>query len=220
MRWVDGWPAIGSPPGRPVPSFAKPAGSGAPGAPSAGDDFTGPDLGAQWTWAGNPRPGWSSLLPGGGLRLACVPPGADGDLRRLPSVLGQRLPADRFRAATTLRLAGTTPGARAGLTILGHSYAWIGVEHAADGLTLVHRAAERGEPERDAAPPVIVGDSAVAVGVEVTPDGRCQFLAGEPPKPVGPRFAATAGHWVGATLGLFATGTSGAADITALGVTA
>jgi len=207
MRWVDGWPSIGAPPGQPVLSHAKPSGSGVPTAPAAGDDFAGPVLGAQWAWAGNPDPGWWSFQPGGGLRLACVPSG--GDLRRLPNLLGQRLPADRFRATTTLRLTG----ARAGLTILGRSYAWIGLE----GRTLVHRVAGEGEPERDAAPPVAVGDAAVAVGVEVTPDGYCQFLAGE--RPVGPPFAATAGHWVGATLGLFAAGDGGVADVTALHIT-
>jgi beta-xylosidase len=206
MRWVDGWPSIGAPPGQPVLSHAKPSGSGVPTAPATGDDFAGPVLGAQWAWAGNPDPGWWSFRPGGGLRLTCVP---GEDLRLLPNLLGQRLPADRFRATTTLRLTG----GRAGLAILGRSYAWIGLE----GHTLVHRVAGEGEPERDAAPPVPVGDAAVAVGVEVTPDGHCQFLAGG--RPVGPPFAATAGHWVGATLGLFATGDRGVADVSALHIT-
>ncbi|GAA4439905.1 glycoside hydrolase family 43 protein [Phytohabitans houttuyneae] len=216
MRWVDGWPSIGAPPGQPVPSFAKPAGAGVPTAPAAGDDFAGPDLGAQWSWAGNPRDGWASFPPGGGLRLACVP--GEGDLRQLPNVLGQRLPADRFRATAALRLTGTAPGARAGLAIVGRGYAWIGIEHTRDGPVLVQRAAAPGEPERDAAPPAALGGSPVAVGVEVAPDARCQFLAGD--RPIGPPFVATAGQWVGATLGLFATGEDGAAEFAALGVTA
>ncbi|MDQ7905401.1 glycoside hydrolase 43 family protein [Phytohabitans sp. ZYX-F-186] len=217
MRWADGWPSIGSPPGQPVPSHRKPAaGPGRPAAPAAADDFTGPDLGPQWAWAANPRPEWWSFQPGGGLRLACLPTDPDGDLRRLPNLLGQRLPAEHFRATTTLRLIGTTPGARAGLTILGRSYAWIGLEHSAAGVRLVHRVAGEGEPERDAAPPMSTEES---VGVEVTPDGRCQFLAGEPPRPIGPPFPATAGHWVGATLGLFASGTGGAVEVSRLGVT-
>ena len=215
MRWVDGWPEIGSPPGKPVAGHTKPAGWGRPTTPAAGDDFHGPYLGPQWAWAGNPEPEWWTFLPGGGLRLACT--GA-GDLRELPNVLGQRLPADSFHAATTVRLTGAAPGARAGLTILGRGYAWIGLERTADGLMLVHRVADHGGPERDAVGPVAVDDGAVAVGVEVTPDGHCQFLAGG--HRVGPPFRATAGHWVGATLGLFATGAAGTADIGALGVTA
>lgn len=213
MRWVDGWPSIGSPPGQPVPLWEKPAGWGTPTAPAAGDDFKGPSLGAQWFWAANPEPGWSSLRPGGGLRLVCVP--GDTDLRQLPNLLGQRLPAERFLATTTLRLTGTTPGARAGLAIVGHSYAWIGLEHTPDGVMLVHRVAGQG----DAVPPVPVDDAAVPVGVGVLPDARCQFFAGEPLRPIGPPFPATAGHWVGATLGLFATGDGGAVDVTTLGIT-
>jgi beta-xylosidase len=216
MRWADGWPSIGSPPGRPVLSHAKPStAAGIPTAPAAGDDFAGPHLAPQWAWAGNPRPGWSSFRPSGGLRLACVP--GDTDLRQLPNLLGQRLPADRFRATTTLRLTDAAPGARAGLAIVGRTYAWIGLERTPEGFALVHRVAGQGEPERDAAPPAPVEDAAVAVGVEVTPDGRCRFLAGE--RPIGPPFAATAGHWVGATLGLFGSGAGGAVDVTTLGIT-
>lgn len=233
MRWEEGWPAIGSPPGRPVLSHTKPAHLGAPAhrgaptlssapcAPAAGDDFRRPALGAQWFWAGNPRIGWADLLPGGGLRLACLPSDVDGhDLRRIPHLLGQRLPAERFRATTTLRLIGTMPGARAGLTILGDSYAWIGIEHTAEGLMLRQRTAAYDEPELDAVPPAFVDDSDLSVGVEVSPGGFCQFFAGDPLQPVGPPFAATPGRWVGATLGLFATGLTGAVHLTGLDVTA
>ncbi|GAA4682736.1 glycoside hydrolase family 43 protein [Phytohabitans rumicis] len=198
MRWeADGWPTIGAN-GTPVPGHAKPvlAATRPRTAPA-------PEPGPQWTWAANPAAGWRS-----GLRLACVPGG--GDLRQLPNVLGQRLPADRFRATTTLRLTGA---GRAGLTILGDSYAWVGLE----GAFLVHRVAAPGASEQDAAPPTPVRGP-VTIGVDVTPDGRCQFLAAvhpEPVRPIGPPFAATAGRWVGATLGLFATGTAGAADFTA-----
>lgn len=240
MRWgPDGWPAIGTPagggPGQPVPSHPKPVTAAVPPtAPPTSDDFTGPILGPQWTWAANPQPGWWRLLPGGGLRLACVPTDTTGDLRELPNLLGQRLPAERFRATTTLHLSGAATGARAGLTILGDSYAWIGVERTPDGIALVHRTAAEDAPERQAAPvsPVPLREddtnAPVTVGVEVDQDGLCQFFAATPPErphPIGPPFTATEGRWVGATLGLFATapqpaGTAGAADVTAFHVTA
>ncbi|MEV0326796.1 glycoside hydrolase 43 family protein [Micromonospora echinospora] len=241
MRWgADGWPAIGTHtgdgPGEPVLCHPKPVpGTAAPVAPATGDDFTGPTLGPQWTWAANPRPGWWTLRPGQGLRLTCVPAddGTD-DLRQLPNLLGQRLPAERFHATTTLRLTGATVGARAGLTVLGDSYAWIGLERTPQGIALVHRTAADGAPEADAAPPVpvpMLGEgtcAAVSVGVEVDRDGRCQFLASarlEPPRPIGPAFTATEGRWVGATLGLFATvpptpGAAGAAEVGPFRVTA
>jgi beta-xylosidase len=210
MRWsADGWPAIGSPGpggvGKPVPAHVKPS-------VAAAGQRTAPA--PEWTWAANPAPGWCEPRPDGGLRLKCVPTD-DGDLRRLPNLLGRRLPADRFRATTTLRLTGT---GRAGLTVLGDSYAWIGL----DGTSLVHRTAAAGASEVDAAPPTPVPPGPLTVGVDVTPDGRCQFLAAAHPgpvRPIGPPFAATAGRWVGATLGLFATGATGAADFTAMRIT-
>jgi hypothetical protein len=61
----------------------------------------------------------------------------------------------------------------------------------------------------------------VAVGVETDADGRCRFLAGTPLRPVGPPFQATAGRWVGAALGLFATGNgTGAAEFDAVRIRA
>ncbi|MEJ3747503.1 family 43 glycosylhydrolase [Actinomycetes bacterium KLBMP 9797] len=298
MRWRAGeWPGIGAQgrggTGEPVPGHARPRVRAAPPRSTPKTDDASPawpagtaglagldggagfagEPGLQWTWAANPRPGWSAPRPGGGLRLACVP--ADGgDLRQLPNVLGWRLPADKFRATVTLRLTGAAVGARAGLTVLGATYAWIGVVRTVDGAVLVHRTAAAGESEVDAAPPVAVplepapletapletapletlplddgatasssggatassDDStpassgegtpapsdqgatvAVILGVDVHPDGTCQFRAGT--EPVGPPFAATPGRWVGATLGIFATGPSGAADFSAPRIT-
>ncbi|RSM64204.1 glycoside hydrolase [Actinoplanes sp. ATCC 53533] len=238
MRWPAGeWPAIGDPAedgvGRPVPGCAKPVTEPAelPRAPAAGDTFAGPGLGPQWSWAANPDPDWWTVR--GGLRLTCAATDADGDLRRLPNLLGQRLPADRFRATTTLRLTGAAVGARTGLTVLGATYAWIGLERRAGGYALVRRTAAAGRPEVEAADPVLIPGTAdgppprVTVGVDVHPDARCQFFAAVeagPPRPVGPPFTATAGRWVGATLGLFATapvaaGPAGTAEVTALAIT-
>jgi len=246
MRWLpDDWPAIGAPtgdgPGQPVLTHPQPAvATGGPlTAPAAGDDFTGPGVGLQWTWAANPRPGWWTIHSGRGLRLACAPTDVDGDLRSLPNLLGQRLPADRFRATTTLRLSSPAVGARAGLTVLGARYAWIGLVRTPQGYALVYRTADAGVAEQDAAPATAIPLAAdgtsgkVAIGVEVDADGGCQFLAAvhpEPPRPVGAPFNATPGHWVGATLGLFATapgapgpadpaGPAGAAEVTALRIT-
>nr|WP_277605562.1 hypothetical protein [Glycomyces sp. L485] len=215
MRWnADDWPEIGAPAGRPVASHPKPgiATSEKPAAPAVSDDFTGPDLGPQWTWQANPNPDWHELDPERGLRLRCTPT-ASGDLRQIPNLLGQRLPSDRFRAVTTVRLIGAEARARAGLAVVGDSYAWIGLENLADGAVLVCRTAEVDEPERDTAPTTWVPLRAngttmpVTIGVDVDPSGRCRFLAalaGEELRPVGKPFGATAGRWVGATLGLFA----------------
>lgn len=197
MRWdEDGWPEIGDK-GTPVAGGDVPVPGGTAAAPP--EDFAD-GIGPQWAWQANPEPHWAAAGPG--LRLACVDTGT-ADLRQMPNLLGQRLPGDPFRATTTMRLDGEA-GARAGLAVVGDTYAWIGLERTGDGLVLVHRTAEDGV-EADAVPPIPVDDE-VALGVEVDAEGRCLFLAGTPPRPVGPPFQATPGRWVGAALGLFATG--------------
>ncbi len=218
MRWLpSGWPEIGTPtghgPGQPVLAHAKPKTAAEPPAHSTVDSAgAGAVLGPEWTWAANPEPCWWSLSPDGGLRLACIA-GDTGDLRQLPNLLGQRLPADRFRATTTIGLSAADDGSRAGLAVLGASYAWAGLTRTANGTFLVCRTASAGDPERDTIAPTPVppdhdGETVSAtIAVDVDPEGRCQFFAStgtQPLQPVGAPFTATAGQWVGATLGLFA----------------
>jgi hypothetical protein len=146
------------------------------------------------------------------------------DLRRLTNVLGQRLPAAPATASVMLTLTSDEPGARAGLTVLGRGYAWIGVERTAAGTVLVCRAAAApAGPEADLTAPVPVpdGPAAVTLRVSVGDGAVCRFAAGPAgarPVTVGPPFRAWPGQWIGATLGLFAAappgdGTAGHADI-------
>jgi beta-xylosidase len=214
MRWdADGWPVIGDQ-GTPVATWKRPVPGGTAAAP--GEDFAD-GIGPQWSWQANPEPDWARAGPR--LRLACVDSGT-ADLRHLPNLLGQRLPGDPFRATTTVRLDGVEPGARAGLAVVGDTYAWIGLEQSPNGRFLVHRTADDGV-ESDAAPAAPVDADAVTVGVEADAEGRCRFLAGNPPRPVGPPFQATPGRWVGAALGLFATGNgTGAGEFDAVRISA
>ncbi|MBC6458219.1 glycoside hydrolase 43 family protein [Actinomadura sp. HBU206391] len=232
MRWrEDGWPVMGADDGTgrgsPVPAHRRPL-VPRPGpvcAPAVDDDFSGPGLGPQWSWQANPDPAWWSLSAAG-LRLVCRGAGQGGDLRRLPNVLGQRLPAGPCTATVALTLDSTVAGARAGLTVLGETYALIGLERTAGGLALVHRTAPAGEPETDAAArrPLPPGRATAHLAVHITAGAVCRFTAdvGDGPEPVGEPVTATAGRWVGATLGLFAvagTALAGHADFGAFRVT-
>jgi beta-xylosidase len=188
LRWSDdGWPVIGAD-GVPVP----PVSWGLTG-PDGSDDFAGPSLGPQWSWQANPDSAWWSLR-GDHLRLACRPTGTT-DLRRLPNVLGQRLPGAPCTVTTSVSLDGAVTGARAGLVVLGNEYAWIGVEMTADGPVLVCG---------DARQPVRPG-AEIPLTLHAGPGGECEFTAGS----IGGRFTAVAGRWIGATLGLFATAPPG-----------
>ncbi|MGW7515519.1 family 43 glycosylhydrolase [Streptomyces sp. NPDC054796] len=223
MRWgEDGWPVIGDG-GVPVAAHRKPYGAPArpPEAPVTDDDFPGGRFGRQWSWLANPGPGWTVPHDGDGLRLACVRTDRAHDLRTLPSVLTQRLPAERFTAEVELSLTGdgsgdggAAEGAKAGLAVLGDDFSWIGLERghgeAEPGVRLVHRFAESvAEYERDAAPPRPAPLGRALLRIEVREGARCRFSAdtfdGAGMRPSGQVFAATPWRWVGALLGLFAT---------------
>ncbi len=217
MRWgVHGWPVIGAE-GTPVAVHPKPDLPQQPlCAPDTDDDFPGGRFGPQWQWTGNPR---AALTEGGyadGLRLACVRTSAADDLRRVPSVLTQRLPGVPATVTVELELHSPAVGARAGLVLLGDAYRWVGLERGADGgVRLVHRFAEPvAEHERDAAyaKPLARGAAARArLRIEAGAGGRCRFLAdtGDGFRAAGPEFTAAPWRWVGALLGLFALAPAG-----------
>ncbi|MEU3463762.1 family 43 glycosylhydrolase [Streptomyces sp. NPDC006733] len=213
MRWAaDGWPVLGDG-GQPVAVHAKPKGEEQPvEAPATDDDFPGGRFGRQWTWTANPRPGWTTAHGGDGLHLACSRTTGSHDLRTVPAVLVQRLPAESCTVTVELTLRPGTPGARAGLAVLGDAYAWIGLEQSAHGIRLVHRFAESAATaERDAAHPRPAPDGRALLRIEITPDARCRFTAdtGGGPQASGPVFTARPWRWLGAQLGLFATAPPG-----------
>ncbi|MHC0431310.1 glycoside hydrolase family 43 protein [Streptomyces sp. O3] len=209
-----GWPVLGDA-GEPVAVHPKPRLPRQPvAAPVTDDDFPGGRYGPQWQWTANPRPGWTAGHAGDGLRLACLPSADAHDLRRLPNVLTQRPPAERFTVQVGVRLDGAAADARAGLAVLGDAFGWIGLQRAADGsVRLVHRFAEAGaERERDAAVGRPAPDGSARLRIEVAEGARCRFSAdiGSGWTPSGEVFAATPWRWVGALLGLFAAAPPGA----------
>ncbi|MZD08857.1 family 43 glycosylhydrolase [Streptomyces sp. SID5785] len=217
MRWdEDGWPVLGDD-GTPVAEHRRPAlPPGPPAAPATDDDFPGGRFGPQWQWTANPRPGWTGSHAADGLRLSCVraaDPAGGPDLRRLPHVLTQRLPLRPARVEVELRLAGTAPGARAGLAVLGDASTWIGLERGPDGqVRAVHRFAETtAGSERDAAAPRPAPDGHARLRIDITDGARCRLLVdtGDGFRPSGQVFAATPWRWVGALLGLFAAAPDG-----------
>jgi beta-xylosidase len=225
MRWRDdGWPELGAG-GEPVLVHRKPRLSAQPvSAPASDDTFPQGRYGPQWQWTANPRSEWTVQVPGSGdgLRLSCVRDHSDGtdgvpqDLRRLPHVLTQRLPAPVFTTRVGLELDSQVPGARAGLVVLGDAYAWIGLARGDDGsVRLVHRFAEQtADMERAAAPSRPAPHGRVRLRIDVSEGARCCFFAdtGDGFRPSGLVFAATPWRWVGALLGLFAGAPAGTGD--------
>ncbi|MET9378106.1 family 43 glycosylhydrolase [Streptomyces sp. NPDC002992] len=250
MRWDDeGWPVLGDE-GAPVLVHPKPAlPRQSPSAPATDDDFPGGRFGRQWQWTANPREGWTTQHSADGLRLNCGRAEDADDLRALPHVLTQRLPAHPCTVEVELRLDSEEPGARAGLAVLGDAYTWIGLERGTDGaVRLVHRFAPvSADRERDAAAARPAPEGRARLRIEIGAGARCRFsyrtsdAAGTSDTagtgdvggtggaaggftPSGQVFAATPWRWVGALLGLFAaaptgTGPAGTAVFTTFRIT-
>ncbi|MFF5973809.1 family 43 glycosylhydrolase [Streptomyces sp. NPDC012769] len=231
MRWdADGWPVLGRD-GAPVLVHPKPdLPAQPPSAPAHDDRFPGGRFGRQWQWTANPAEGWTVGHAGDGLRLTCGRTELLDDLRALPQILTQRMPARACAVEVELDLdaRATAPGARAGLVVLGDAYSWIGLAREGDGsVRLVHRfAPANADRERDAAPSLPAPEGRASLRIELTAYARCRFAAdtGGGFVPLGQEFAATPWRWVGALLGLFAaappgTGHAGTAGFTAFRIT-
>ena len=216
--------------------LAPPAARGAAGPvvdrvasePSRDDDFRATTLAPRWHWQANPAEHWARLDGDGVVRLS-VEPVDRGSLREVPAVLGQQLPGTPHTATTSILLApgsSGAPGHRAGLVVLGTTYAWIGIEVTHGVTRLVCRESvdpdeggDAGPAERELCAPVLLdecveADAPVTLGLRSStrPDGTVTFswrLGSGPWRSAEQTFPAREGRWIGAELGVFACGPVG-----------
>jgi beta-xylosidase len=223
MHWgTDDWPAIGvnqnaAGTGEPVTTFRNPR--AAPGTanytPADSDEFNGPALGLQWQWQANPEPGWAFSAPAiGVLRLVNVfSPEADLNLWNLPNVLSQKFPGPAFTVTTKLRFTPRFAGDQTGLAILGRSYSAVVIEKTGQEIrirqsTRLH--ADQGGPAVES-PEVTVQGDIFYLRATVDRQALVSFfysLDGTEFHAIGTQFPATAGAWIGAKIGIYATGTT------------
>jgi beta-xylosidase len=226
VAWKDDWPVMGidadgDGKGEPVAEFRMPNVGRAypPVVPQTSDEFGAETLGLQWQWAANWGDAWFSLGERPGwlrLRAQAVPDSAV-NLWRVPNLLLQMLPAPTFEATTRVSFAGRAPGERAGLVVMGMDYAYLALHRTADGVELVQaRAANahQGGRESEIRIPLRSNDLHLRVTVENTAghEAWCRFwysADGRRWEPVGERFKAREGRWIGAKVGLFATAPAG-----------
>lgn len=229
VQWRDGWPVIGEDPdedgvGQPVLVHRKPALPSQPVAvPSTSDEFASSRLGVQWQWPANPRAEFASLSERPGRLRLPVQPAAQPNLRFAPYLLLQKLSAPEFSATTEVELDAKEIGARAGLILLGETYAWVGMQRTETGFEIVRGEMPGGrdvdEGPRVALPPDV---RRAQLRVTVSDGARCRFsyraAEGGAFTELGGEFVARPGRWVGAKMGLFAdapqAGGGDAADFT------
>ncbi|WP_262249796.1 glycoside hydrolase family 43 protein [Parapedobacter soli] len=225
VTWENDWPIIGVDPdgdgtGEPVSSYRKPnVGKAHPiTTPAESDEFDGIALGKQWQWQANPQATWSFLYPEKGvLRLYTQQiPEVSRNLYETPNVLMQKFPAPAFVA--TAKVAFTPHpekllGEKAGLVVMGRSYATLSIRKDADGLALIRGTALKAQDGITEEESVIarLDQGALYLRVEVRDGGECYFqysLDGRTYQAAGEPFQAVEGHWIGAKMGLFATRTT------------
>ena len=211
--------------GEPVLTHRKPA-SRVPSpvkTPADSDEFASRTLGLQWQWHANPERRWMFTNPSEGtIRLWCR--AHDEAWRNLSdngNLLLQKVNAPDYTATTKLRFCPSYEGDRAGLIVMGHDYATLGLRYA-DGKILVEQgvcpaAMRKGTAERAVATADYAADGKpvdVWLRVRIAQewnDGEqprmfCRFsysTDGKRFKEFGEPFEAQAGHWIGAKIGYY-----------------
>ena len=221
MKWVNDWPVIGVDPdgdgkGEPVLTYKKPnVGKVYPIATlPESDEFSDIKLGKQWQWQANPKGTWHTTSAAGFLRLySYKAPEETKNLWSTPNILLQKFPAEQFTATTKVTF---TPNAKlenekAGLVIMGLSYAGLYLRSVKDGLELVQvvcQKASEDKPEKVVVLGKFKSSEPVYLRAEVKANGLCSFsysVDGQTYTPAGDVFQAEVGRWIGAKIGIFCT---------------
>ncbi|KAA3623596.1 MAG: glycoside hydrolase, partial [Bacteroidetes bacterium] len=233
MTWKDDWCVIGEDKngdgiGEPVATYRKPQVGVVvkPHGPQTSDDFSEPALGLQWQWHANPEATRAFVHGSDGFLRLYAKPMPEGNLWNAGNLLLQKFPAPEFSAVTKLSFHPNEKDPvkeKISLLIMGRDYAYVTLEHYQDHFLIKMVEcinAEKGTEEKEVSEiPVSTGD--VFLKVKVSSRAMCQFAFstdGIKFKDVGTPFKAREGKWIGAKVGLFASGTgktndSGYADI-------
>ncbi len=230
MRWVNDWPVIGKENkpgdiGEPVLVYKKPnVGKVYPiSTPAESDEFDNNIIGKQWQWEANPKPYWA-FPSAGKLRLfSSQIPDSVKSYWDVPNLLLQKFPAEEFTTTTKLSFQPRLEGERIGLIVQGADYAFISLIKKADGNYISFSYCKNADKGTE--PTVQDGErinsTDIYLRVQVAKGAVCSFSYSEDGKlfkPLGEKFVAKPGRWIGAKMGLFCTRTvktndSGFADI-------
>ncbi len=221
MTWTSNWPVIGEDKdgdgkGEPVLVYRKPnVGKSWPVQnPAESDEFNDNKLGLQWQWMANPKATWAFVNPSNGsLRLFSDKwPDSAKNLWQAPNVLLQKFPAEEFMVTTKMTFKPNTKleNEKAGLTMMGFSYANLTLKSKKDGTYLLYtvcKGADKGKAEEET---VImkVTDATVYLRVKVKKGALCRFsysFNGTDFTGAGDDFKAEVGRWIGAKIGIFCT---------------
>jgi beta-xylosidase len=224
MRWTNDWPVIGVDKdgdgnGEPVLTYKKPniAKVYPVVTPVESDEFSDNTLGRQWQWQANPKATWLFMnVTNGTLRLYSdkIPEGAK-NYWDIPNILLQKFPADEFMVTTKFTFTPNEKlqSEKAGLIIMGQSYAYLALKHSKEGIQLIYttcKDAAKGNAETEKIL-TKVNNGTIYTRVTIQKDAVCKFsysMDGKRFETVNEDFQAEAGRWIGAKVGLFCTRTT------------
>jgi beta-xylosidase len=219
LNWKNDWPVIGvdadgDGKGEPVVQYRKPnIGRDYPIAiPQTSDEFKDKSLGLQWQWHANPGSDWYSLAARSGwLRLFATSRRPSENLWAAPNLLLQKVPAPEFTITTRVDASKLREGERAGLLMMGRDYSYIAVRLVSGKLQIVRmtcRDAAKLTPEtEEASTPARTETLFLRVTVRNEAMSRFSFsFDGKKFQELGNEFVAREGVWIGAKVGVFATG--------------
>ncbi len=224
MKWTNDWPVIGvdkdgDGKGEPALVYKKPnVGKSFPMVtPNDSDEFNEAKMGLQWQWQSNSKATWAfSNSEKGSMRLyAHNTLDSAANLWNAGNVLLQKFPADSFMVTTKMTFIHNPKleNEKAGLVIMGFSYANLALKSKKDGIYLVSTLAKdavKGKAEIET-PIMKMATPLVYLRVKITAGAKCQFsysLDGKMFADAGTIFQAEAARWKGAKVGLFCTRTS------------
>jgi beta-xylosidase len=201
--WQDGWPLMGRDQnGEPVMHFQKPGVTEGTSIaiPQTSDEFDSAQPGLQWQWHANHQDHWRSLTARPGwLRLfpQTVP---SGNLSQTPQLLLQKFPACSFAVETLMDFTPQSPGEEAGVVVIGRTQAALAIRCIVGKNQIVFRNNGRDEVVRN------FSGQSIKLRVDVEAGGLCVFSFSEKNEFMAARgiFQATAGHWIGAKVGIYA----------------
>jgi beta-xylosidase len=220
VRWQNDWPLIGinqnaMDVGEPVLRYKKPdVGKTYPiEVPATSDEFDQETLGLQWQWHANHDDGWLSLKDRPGYLRLFSQRVAKGDLGHTPSLLLQKLPAERFTVETKLEFSPARDSEQVGLIMMGLEHAAICLQRQGKDFAVIYIVNGKAQLLTHISKPQI------EFRVHMEGDGKCAFAYKEDQTWTNAPsdFIAKAGRWIGAKVGVFSidageTSPSGHAD--------
>lgn len=224
MVWKNDWPVIGvdddgDGKGNPVLKYKKPVANSVSMVPPTTDEFNSTAISLQWQWQANEQEGWAFPSSNGYLRLMCKKrPDSLSNFWHLPNMLLQKFPAETFTATTKIKGWLAKENDQVGMMIVGLDYAFFAVVKKADGHYIQLQTCTTAD--KGTAPEIVFSQKTshqqIYFRANVNKGAACDFSFSEDGKTyqkINVPFIAKPGKWVGAKIGLLATGTSTNNDV-------